>query len=380
MPVMMKLSLPRLILSVIFLHVFSLLWAQPNLRLDVNSTPNIRVLLKETSEANIRLPAAHRGYVDDILRFSAASALRWRASARGNQLLVDGQVIGESLTLEPIGNAFLEWQGEQYRGVVRLLARDSKVQIINIVPVESYLRGVVPSEMQALWPAEALKAQAVAARTYSLVNLNPQASYDICATDECQEYHGVQAEHPNSDAAIRATTGLVLSYAGQLARTYYHADSGGRSATAAEVWGMSSLPYLVAQQDYVQDSPHSNWTVEVNPSVAAALLRRYGYDVGVVQAMQVTSVSDSGRANQMRFTGEKGVASLAGQQLNQFLRDLGLKSTLIRSNGLQVIGQGWGHGVGMSQYGARTLAAFDYSYQQILNFYYPQTVLQALAP
>lgn len=368
-----------------FLTIFSFLlflvsaaWAQPRLSLNMDDTPVVRVLLEQHPEASIRLPAAHRGYVDDILRFSAASALNWIATARSNQLLIDGVAIGENLTLEPMGNSFLEWQGERYRGVVRLVAAGNDVQIINIVPIESYLRGVVPSEMQALWPMEALKAQAVAARTYTLVNIDPQSTYDICATDACQEYHGVNAEHPNSDAAIRATQGLILSYGGTLVRSYYHADSGGQSATASEVWGMADFPYLISQPDYIQDSPHSSWTVNLNPSQAGALLRRYGYDVGIVQDTQVLAVSMSGRVAQMEFSGSNGSVVLQNPVLREVLRDLGLKSTLLRSNGLQIMGQGWGHGVGMSQYGARTLANYAYDYLQILAFYYPQSTVQAL--
>src|SRR5690606_8349135 len=135
-----------------------------------------------------------------------------------------------------------------------------------------YLRGVVPSEMQANWPLEALKAQAIAARSYTLTSLQPDSDYDICATVECQVYRGIAVEHERSDRAVLETAGLVLMHDGAFARTYYHSDSGGVVASSAEVWG-ESLPYLVAVADISQNTPHRRWEARLDPVRMRASLR-----------------------------------------------------------------------------------------------------------
>ena len=248
-----------------------------------------------------------------------------------------------------------------------------------MVGLESYLRGVVPAEMQANWHLEALKAQAVAARTYTVTSLKPYADYDICATTECQEYRGVAVEHPRSDRAIADTAGQVLTYGGQFARTYYHSDSGGVIASSAEVWNRAR-PYLVAHTDVEISSPHRRWEKVVDGAEVAASLEQRGKGVGTVLALRILSYSESGRVTSLEVTGSAGSTVLSGTKLTKLLREWGLKSTRFAMAGnLVARGDGWGHGVGMSQYGAKSLAQSGYGYAQILGFYYPGTVLQRLA-
>ena len=232
--------------------------------------------------------------------------------------------------------------------------------------------------MQASWSLEALKAQAVAARTYTVVNLKPQEDYDLCATEDCQKYTGITKEHPSSDQAIWETVGQVVTYNGQFARTYYHSDSGGIIASSGEVWG-NDLPYLVAHRDTEISSPHQSWDREVDPIKVAAVLAAYGKNVGSVQALRILSYSDSGRVDQLEVSGSGGSVTLSGTTLTKMMREWGMKSTrFVMTGNLSARGSGWGHGVGMSQYGAKTLAEQGYAYSQILGFYYPGTGLSVL--
>jgi stage II sporulation protein D len=323
----------------------------------------------------IAVQGAHRGFVDGMLRFETPASLNWPVTARGDTLLSGGVVIGRSLTLEPL-EELIQWQDRTYRGGIRLIASEGRVQVINVVDVEDYLRGVVPAEMQASWPLEALKAQAVAARTYTLASLESSADYDLCATVDCQVYRGVEAEHQRSDKALEETDGVVLTFGGSVARTFYHADSGGIVASSAEVWGVT-FPYLVAQTDVATTSPHRRWDKQLDPEIVSASLRGNGFDLGIVQRLRVLAYSESGRVRQLEVSGSDGALRLEGRQLRTFLRAWGLKSTRFRMIGaLTARGDGWGHGVGMSQYGARSLAQSGYSYSQILSFYYPSTTLQ----
>lgn len=340
----------------------------------------VRVLLGEVGGAlEVTMPGAHRGYLDAGPSFATAYGLSWPLTARGDTLYLDDEALAHALTLEPTDGGLMSYQGKSYRGGMRLIASEGRILIVNVLDLEEYLRGVVPAEMQASWPLEALKAQAVAARSYALTELAPEADYDICATVECQHYGGAGAEHARSDQAVLETAGQVITYGGRVATAYYHADSGGMLASGAEVWG-DDEPYLPAQPDVPSSSPHGSWRYRLEPAAVAASLRAKGYDLGEVTGLRVLAYSDSGRVAQAEVQGARGSAVLEGPELTKLLRDWGLKSTRFSmAEPLVAVGHGWGHGVGMSQYGALALAQAGYGYQQILAFYYPSTALQKLA-
>jgi stage II sporulation protein D len=339
--------------------------------------PLVRVLLGErTGTTTVTIEGAHRGAIDGR-PFSTPFALSWPIAASGDRLLVDGHVVGRQLELAPEAGV-VPWDGGRYRGTLRLVARGDAVVVVNVVDVESYLRGVVPAEMQASWPLEALRAQAVAARTYALANIDGTSLYDVCATSECQAYRGLTVEHARTDQAVADTAGQVLTYGGTFARTYYHADSGGVIASSAEVWG-GSIPYLSAFQDVASDGPHRHWEMRLEPSAVAAHLAAAGHHVGSVRQVRVLATSESGRVARLEVVGAHGTVVLEAQDARQQARAWGLRSTRFRMVGdLLVRGEGWGHGVGMSQYGARALALAGYGYGQILGFYYPDTLLQRI--
>ncbi|CAN5662490.1 hypothetical protein BH23DEI1_BH23DEI1_05730 [soil metagenome] len=340
--------------------------------------PLVRVLLEQhDGTAQVTFDGPHRGAIDGR-PFSTPFGLTWPIEVRGDRLYMEGRDIGRQLDLAP-ETGLLRFEGRRYRGTLRLVAADGRLMAVNVLDLESYLRGVVPSEMQASWPMEALKAQAVAARTYTLVNVAHDSLYDVCATTDCQVYRGVEAEHPRSDQAIAETVGLVLTYDGGFARTYYHADSGGVIASSGEVWGMT-LPYLQAFQDVAATGPHRRWEARLEPAVVAASLAALGRSVGPVRRVRVLAVSESGRVARLEVTGDAGSSVLEGNVARTQARAWGLKSTrFVMTGDLHVRGEGWGHGVGMSQYGARQLALSGHGFAQILGFYYPHTAMQRVA-
>lgn len=342
------------------------------------ATVSVRVLLADISApGEVSIGGPHRGFVDGAPRFDTPFGLTWPFHAEDGRLIVDGADVGSRLAIEP-GDEGFAFAGSRYRGAVTLTARGNVVRVINVLPLEAYLRGVVPAEMHAAWPLEALKAQAIAARSYTITSLDPNGAYDICATIDCQVYHGRDAEHPRADVAIAETEGLVLTHGGRFARTYYHADSGGTVASSAEVWGMAA-PYLIAVQDVSTASPHRRWRFSLDPKAIRNTALGAGRDVGVVTTIRVVAYSESGRATSIEVTGTGGTIVLSGHSLRDSIRSWGLKSTRFKMVGdLLVEGDGWGHGVGMSQYGARALAAAGYAHWQILGFYYPGTSLQRL--
>ncbi len=335
----------------------------------------VRVLLGERSgDVTIDLPDAHRVRTQRGA-FDATTGFSWPLRAQDGQLVSAGLPVGAWIELAPVAG-LVRYQGATYRGALRFEAIGDRILVVNVVDLEQYLRGVVPAEMQPSWPLEALKAQAIAARTYALYSLDDAQRYDICATTNCQVYRGVAGEHPRSDEAILATTGQVLMWNGAVVRAYYHSDSGGTTASAAEVWGQDE-PYLQSRSDTGVTSPHRPWTVRMSPGVLARALAREGVAIGTPSDFEILATSRSGRASRVAFTGSAGSVTLSGNTLNRVLRGAGLKSTLIERVGpLEVRGNGWGHGVGMSQWGARSRALQGQGAAQILAHYYSGAIIE----
>jgi stage II sporulation protein D len=340
---------------------------------------NVRVLLGEVpGSLSVAMSGGHNIYIDGVQRSFTNLGMNWPVQAINSQLYIDGQVVGRSLTLEPNDGNLMTWDNTYYRGALRLTAKDNNFEIINVVDLESYLRGVVAAEMPGSWPLEALKAQAVAARTYVLYSMQPTEDYDICATTDCQKYSGIAKELPASDQAVYETAGQVLTYGGAFAKTYFHSDSGGVLASPKEVWG-GAADYLVAHNDVEYETPHRNWDKTLEPSTIANVISAYGKNVGTPSAMRIISTTASGRVWELEVTGSAGSVTLSGTSLTKMLRDMGLKSTRFSMTGsLSMRGSGFGHGVGMSQYGAKFLSGQGYVYSQILGFYYPGTALQMM--
>jgi stage II sporulation protein D len=213
--------------------------------------------------------------------------------------------------------------GHDYRGSAQLVRAGRKVLVVNRVAVERYLRGVVPAEMPASWPAEALEAQADVARSYALRSLRPGEPFDVYPDTRSQMYVGVAGEAPAATAAVNATRGEVVTYAGQVAQTFFFSTSGGTTAANEEVWGGAPVPYLRSVDDPHDDlSPYHSWTVTFTDKQLRSRLA----DVtpGRFESIQVASRSPSGRAVTVTVTGRGGAATVSASQIEALL---GLRST-----------------------------------------------------
>lgn len=220
----------------------------------------------------------------------------------------------------------LELNGKAYRGTLEVSVDRGKLRAVNHVGLEAYLLGVVPREVPAEWPEEALKAQAVVARSYAIAVRRTWGAFDVFADVRSQVYGGIEAEEQETTAAVRATVGQVLLYEGKVATTYFFSTSGGRTANIADVWpGSLPVPYLVSVQDpYDSASPHHTWgPVAVPAQKAATALRLAGPPVDG----RVT-VNGSARAAELVLTladGSEAIVLAADVRAK-----LGLRSTWFR--------------------------------------------------
>lgn len=262
----------------------------------------------------------------------------------------------------------------------------SPIQIINIIDAEKYIQGVVPSEVSTGWPAEALKSQAVAARTYAWWTvLNSRQgqlrTYDLDDTIGSQAYLGISRRASDTDAAVIDTSRLVLKYEGKVIKAYFSADSGGVTESEKNVFG-ESLPYCQSKVEiYDLSKTKTDWEKKISFS-----------EIGLIHSAKINAVevnpadrNESGRVNLVTLIAENGKTIKVPGPL--FRRNLKLRSTLFQistivENGgsyLVVKGKGYGHGVGMAQIGAKEYASqLGWTFDQILKFYYTGVTLESI--
>lgn len=353
--------------------------------------PDLRVGLASGRASLTITPAGGKATVQTgssktiTLAANTAAAIRWQDGA----FLVGREKLrGEVLVIRPAAKAGeLSLDGRRYRGALELRHRGGGLTAVNIVPVDGYLRSVVPEEMPVDWPAEAIKAQSVAARSFALASRGRHASegYDLCTTTHCQLYTGTAAEKSASDAAIKATRGEVLTYGGKPIEALFHTDSGGMTENSEDVWG-SHVPYLRAAKD--TPAKTMPWTKTISRADLGRKLAAKGHTIGRVRSLALSPLvigraakdrTASGRVKTMTVKGTKGTATLSGTTWRSLL---GLKSTLfdakLAKDMVTFTGYGSGHGLGISQWGAERMAAKGASYAEILHHYYTGTKLQQL--
>jgi len=220
--------------------------------------------------------------------------------------------------------------GKGYRGELRVTAVLKKLQVVDVVGLDAYILGVVPGEMPKEWPAAALQAQAVAARSYALASIVKGKDFDLYADPRSQMYYGVAAESPTTTAAVQATRGEILSYGGTVATTFYSSSSGGRTASSADVFGLP-LPYLQTREDpWDALSPFHQWAPR--SFTAASLAQAFGLSAPVVDVIVAPTLSGRpASVTLVKKTGQSVLLTAADVRAR-----LGLRSTAFRLGVLKV--------------------------------------------
>ncbi len=337
-------------------------------------------------------------------------------------------------------------KGEKYRGALEITKDgQDELQAINIVTLESYARGVVPREMPASWGnyggMHALKAQAVASRTYALYHQQQgrHDGYDLCDTQHCQVYGGKNSEHENTNQAVKETRGEILKYQGEIIPPFYHATNGGYTELAQNVWS-ESLPYLDSVHDPYDDPDNpkniKDMIIHTQAKWETSLpVREIESKLDLsrsISDIEVISTFSSGRVNELqiqlaggealsyfrqharsifglrsqmfqisdslkervwlsgRSQRQESVSELEGKwaidasgETNMLIGDSfsvegASEKTRVPHKSYVFTGKGWGHGIGMSQNGAYNRSRDNHTYQEILSFYYPGTDLSLI--
>jgi stage II sporulation protein D len=320
-----------------------------------------------------------------------------------------------------------------YRGQVFFnRVEGSDLTVINQVPIEDYLKGVVPREMPYDWPIEALKAQAIVARNfvYASQGSYPTLGFDVTDDTNSQVYGGFDDETPETTQAVQETEDMVLKHDDQLIIAYYHANSGGYTENVENIWS-NPLPYLVGVRDeYSLNTPKTHWTKSYTTEAFEQQLKDYGYDIGTFETIEILERTPAGRVVKLKVTGSKDTIVLLKEEPRKIFGYTILRSmkfdiasnnqyTIVNSTnyfsnsidrmnvitsrgtstlanvrnysvyngndyttievnnskGITFEGMGYGHGIGLSQWGAMNMAQEGYSREEILTHYYQDTYL-----
>jgi len=302
-------------------------------------------------------------------------------------VLVDGAAAGRVWRPSwPSSSQGMRVDGLRVRGGLAVRRTANGIAVINQVGLEDYVLGTVGREAYSSWHPEMLKAQAVVTRTYALHQMarNAAAAFDVEAGTRSQVYGGVDAENAAVRRAVRATDSEYLAHRREPILAVFHSSSGGRTATAQEVWG-EPVPYLVSiDVENEEDSPDTYWRASISRTTLGRALAPVGISVGSVRDVEVSERSESGRAAKIRVSGTKGIHEMEARALRTALGASVIRSTLFEIREFEgevvFVGSGHGHGVGMSQWGAQAMAKSGADHRRILATFYPGTKLMEGSP
>ncbi len=278
----------------------------------------------------------------------------------------------------------LNVENKAYRGQFQLVENDGKILVVNIVSMEEYLYSVVPKEAGDDWPMEALKAQTVAARTYAMSRkaVRLEHEFDVYDSEVDQVYGGYNSERGQTTEAVDDTKGQILTYDGEPILSYFHSNSGGYTEDALYAFSLRR-PYLKAVSDpYSRNVQDYRWTLRITAAELQKRMKTKGMNVGTIHDFVISEKSPSGRAMKIKVFHSKGVLEMNAGDFRWKVASTMLRSTLFTvrkvGNSFLFSGKGYGHGVGMSQWGCYNMARQGKSYENILSFYYPGTKLSTL--
>ena len=274
--------------------------------------------------------------------------------------------------------------GKKYHGSVEISPSDKGMLVVNELPLEDYLVGLINCEISSQWPMEAVKAQAVVARSYAVYQktIRKNAVYHLESTVIDQVYDGCEIEDSRADRGVKETTGEVLTYNNNVIQAFYHSNCGGHTEAAENVWGYD-LPYLRGVDcSYCLSTPAAKWEQTISINKMETLLRNNGYPVAGLRDIRIGNKNRSGRVTDLALITAKGRMTISAINLRKAIGYTVVKSTNfdVRIAGDNVIftGIGYGHGVGLCQWGAKQRAAEGFDYREILSYYYPGTKLEKL--
>ncbi len=335
----------------------------------------IRVLLLNTTErVAVASPAR--------MKISGLSDRKVHYDGKGRSVFFYPEKVREPIVVESWDSP-LSVNGTPYRGAIELHPRMGRLLVINVLTMDEYLSGVVPCEISSGWHVEALRAQAVAARSYAYYHImtGTDALFDLNATNRSQVYGGAGVETERTNRAVRDTSGQVVSYNNKPILAFFHSTCGGSTIDGDKVWAGAGMEYLRGVRcEYCARSPHFSWEEMLTLyEIRHHLGKKY---IGIGPVTGIAFRKEGGRVNHVTIDHKNGVVRLSGNDFRLLFPEKKIRSlsfdAVKTKNGLLLKGHGWGHGVGLCQWGANGMAERKALYTDILRHYYRGTRLMVI--
>ncbi len=270
--------------------------------------------------------------------------------------------------------------GRTFKGDITLVREsDGTITVINEIDIEEYVKGIMYHEASHYWPEEALKAQAVASRTYALYQVQERKGreYDVTSDVFSQVYGGESSERYRTNRAVEATRDQILTYKGKVIPAYFHATCAGHTEDASELWYINLVPLKGVTCDWCVDSPHYHWHAVLSREELSDALSKNGRKVSGIESIEITKTDPSGRVSEIAVGTKERTVKIAGKDFRaalgpDLIRSLKFEVRIVETD-VVFEGSGWGHGVGMCQWGAYFMAKAGRTYKEILQYYYPHS-------
>jgi stage II sporulation protein D len=274
--------------------------------------------------------------------------------------------------------------GRRYRGILEVTPGEKGLLVVNELPLEDYLVGLINCEISSQWPMDAGKAQAVVARTYAVFQKQARigAAYHLESSVLDQVYEGCDIEDGRAARGVRETEGEVVTADGRVIQAFFHSSCGGHTEASENVWGFP-FPYLQGVRcDYCSTAPSGKWEQAVSLKKVEALLQGGGVQVSGLKDIRIGARNRSGRLNDVTLVTPKGSQEIATVKFRRIVGYTLIKSTnfTVRIAGEEAVftGNGYGHGVGLCQWGTKQRAMDGFTHREIISYYYPGTKIRKL--
>lgn len=357
--------------------------------------------------------SASKGYAAVFTANKMAKNFSSTVKFEKGKLYINSKKAGiKNFIIYPKKNAFVKINGNAFRGKFLVKSNEEGITVINTVAIEDYLKSVVPSEMETSADIEALKAQAIVARTYAIATCgkHKKSGYDLCNTTCCQVYKGVREENGKTNKAVTATKGLVIFHSGKPINAYYCASCGGYTESAEEAWpGAQPVAYakVIKCPHCLKDSKMS-WSYKIKVSEFISKMRAAGFTINDINSAELYDKTRSGRFNTVEMRGSFGTLYYSAEIFRKIFGNNNIRSSFFniiidkpktitknfkfskiddiikarntynhnnsQNSYITFAGSGYGHGVGMCQHGAKKMAAGGKNFRYIINYYFTKEV------
>ncbi len=374
----------KTVASTLLIFVIVFLSSQQSFSLNITAPDKIKVALVEgANEVELAIKGPY-----EIINAATGEVLdkgdilwqgKFSVSFKGINLKTfkDRLFKADKIDIIPLKSPSIYFGKCLYRGTLQLIkTKQGTLTAVNILDLEDYIKGVLYHEISHRWPPEAIKAQAVTSRTFAIYQA--QENYDkdfyLKADVSSQVYRGSYAEKYRTNKAVEETNGEILVYDGKVLPAFFHACCSGKTESASNLWKISSRPLKGIRCDYCKNAPHFSWQREVSLDEIEGKISRALHPIGKIKSIKILSRNSSGRVKNIRVRAQKTI-NISAKDLRSIIGSRILSSTNftvnIKNRKAYFKGYGWGHGVGLCQWGSFAMAKKQRGYKEILEYYYP---------